>query len=78
MSPDLQPEVSTLDASTALSEDPIISGISRADTLPDIADEHAETLSKLQVSDGDFHTKATVNSELFSRSANENPGILMS
>jgi hypothetical protein len=41
------------------------SGISRADTLPDLADAHAECLHKLQVSDGDFHTKAKVNGELF-------------
>lgn len=47
-------------------EDPI-SGITRADTLPDIADDHAHSLSKLSVSDGDFHTKATVNGQLFSR-----------
>jgi hypothetical protein len=40
------------------------SGISRADTLPDIPDEHAEGLSKLQCSDGDFHTEAKVNGEL--------------
>lgn len=38
-------------------------GVSRADTLPDIGADHAQALSKLQVSDGDFHTRATVNGE---------------
>jgi hypothetical protein len=43
------------------------SGISRADTLPDIPDAHAEGLHRLQCSDGDFHTQAKVNGELFQR-----------
>jgi hypothetical protein len=41
------------------------SGISRADTLPDIVDAQAGSLCKLQVSDGDFHTEAKVNGEPF-------------
>lgn len=41
------------------------SGISRADTLPDLPEAQCETLHKLQVSDGDFHTEAKVNGELF-------------
>lgn len=40
-------------------------GISRADTLPDIEESHAQGLCKLQVSDGDFHTHAKVCSESF-------------
>lgn len=36
-------------------------GISRADSLPSTQDDHAGALSQLQVSDGDFHTKARVN-----------------
>ena len=41
------------------------SGISRADTLPELEEAHAKNLSKLQVSDGDFHTRAKVCGELF-------------
>lgn len=35
--------------------------ISKEDTLPRIDAEDAKELSELQVSDGDFHTKAVVN-----------------
>lgn len=45
------------------------SGISRADTLPDIVDAHAQSLCQLQCSDGDFHTVAKVNSESFPSTA---------
>ena len=48
------------------------SGISRADTLPDIVDAHAESLSKLHVSDGDFHTQAKVNGESFLSTVHDN------
>jgi hypothetical protein len=40
-------------------------GISRADTLPEIEETHAKGLSKLEVSDGDFHTQAKVCGESF-------------
>jgi hypothetical protein len=39
------------------------SSVSRADTLPDISEDHAGCLSKLDVSDGDFRTEAKVNGE---------------
>ena len=53
------------------------SGISRADTLPDITDEHAQCLHKLQVSDGDFHTEAKVNGELFPGSDLYQQGVVI-
>lgn len=37
--------------------------ISKADTLPEIDSDEAKELSNLHVSDGDFHTKAVVNSK---------------
>lgn len=41
----------------------IIPPLSSSDTLPEIEGDHAEGISQLRVSDGDFHTRAVVNGE---------------
>jgi len=58
-----QPEIASgLAAENTTDESlPLSIGISRADSLPEIAPEDAHELCKLKLSDGDFHTKATVN-----------------
>ena len=48
---------------TAVEDISAPTGISRADTLPEIEESHAQSLSKLQVNDGDFHTQAKVGSK---------------
>ena len=42
---------------------PPSTGITRADTLPDIEESHAQGLCKLHLSDGDFDTRAKVCGE---------------
>jgi len=60
MSPSESAAVSTL-KNDSVESIPYPSDISDTDTLPDLEDDHATSLSKLQVSDGDFYTKAVVN-----------------
>jgi hypothetical protein len=47
----------------ASEESLLLPTIPNSDTLPEIDGDQAQGLSKLQVSDGDFHTRAVVNGE---------------